>query len=41
MPGFPPRKLRQGESAVVVPGTVVELGDGMAIEILPPDEAAS
>ncbi|MEO7147957.1 MAG: FHA domain-containing protein [Terrimesophilobacter sp.] len=35
VPGFPSRKLRQGESVAVTPGTVVELGDGIAIRILP------
>ena len=36
---FPPagdsRKLRQGESVVVTPGTLVDIGDGNVIEILP------
>jgi hypothetical protein len=36
---FPPvgvsRRLRQGESVVVTPGTLVDIGDGNVIEILP------
>lgn len=35
VPGGAPRKLRQGESAVATPGTVVDIGDGNLIEILP------
>jgi hypothetical protein len=34
-PGSAPRKLRQGESVVVSPGTLVDIGDGNIIEILP------
>ncbi len=34
-PGGEPRKLRQGESVVVAPGTLVDIGDGNIIEILP------
>ncbi len=34
-PGGQPRKLRQGESIVAVPGTLVDIGDGNVIEILP------
>jgi hypothetical protein len=34
IPGAKPLKLRQGESAVVIPGTVVDIGDGNRIEIL-------
>lgn len=34
-PGSAPRKLRQGESVVVSPGTLVDIGDGNLIEILP------
>jgi FHA domain len=30
-----PRKLRQGESVVATPGTLVDIGDGNIIEILP------
>lgn len=30
------QRLRQGESIVVVPGTLVDIGDGNVIEILPP-----
>ena len=35
IPGLPPRNLRQGESMVVTPGTLVDIGDGILIEILP------
>lgn len=35
LPGSTPRALRQGESLVVTPGTVVDIGDGNRIEILP------
>jgi pSer/pThr/pTyr-binding forkhead associated (FHA) protein len=35
VPGGAPRKLRQGESVVVSPGTLVDIGDGNIIEILP------
>lgn len=35
LPGSRPRALRQGESLVVTPGTVVDIGDGNRIEILP------
>jgi hypothetical protein len=34
-PGSLPRSLRQGESVVVMPGTLVDIGDGNVIEILP------
>jgi pSer/pThr/pTyr-binding forkhead associated (FHA) protein len=34
-PGAAPRKLRQGESVVVSPGTLVDIGDGNIVEILP------
>jgi hypothetical protein len=34
-PGGDPRKLRQGESVVATPGTLVDIGDGNVIEILP------
>ena len=30
------RRLRQGESVVVIPGTFIDIGDGNVIEILPP-----
>ena len=36
IPGSAPRKLRQGESIVVTPGTLVDIGDGNRIEILSP-----
>lgn len=35
MPGSAPLKLRQGESLVVLPGTVVDIGDENILEILP------
>jgi hypothetical protein len=35
VPGSLPRSLRQGESMVVTPGTLVDIGDGNIIEILP------
>jgi hypothetical protein len=35
VPGAAPLKLRQGESVVVTPGTVVDIGDGNRVEILP------
>jgi FHA domain len=34
IPGQVPRTLRQGESAVVTPGTLVDIGDRNVIEIL-------
>jgi hypothetical protein len=34
-PAGEPRKLRQGESVVATPGTLVDIGDGNVIEILP------
>ena len=34
-PGGEARKLRQGESIVATPGTLVDIGDGNVIEILP------
>ena len=35
VPGNAPRSLRQGESMVVTPGTLVDIGDGNVVEILP------
>jgi hypothetical protein len=35
VPGNAQRKLRQGESMVVTPGSLIELGDGNIVEILP------
>jgi pSer/pThr/pTyr-binding forkhead associated (FHA) protein len=35
-PASEPRKLRQGESVVATPGTLVDIGDGNVIEILSP-----
>lgn len=34
-PGRPPVALRQGDSVVVVPGTLIDIGDGNLLEILP------
>ncbi|MBD8609463.1 FHA domain-containing protein [Frigoribacterium sp. CFBP 13729] len=36
MPGRLPVTLRQGESSVVLAGTIVDVGDGNLLEILPP-----
>ena len=36
MPGSMPLTMRAGESLVVGPGTIVEIGDGNSCEILPP-----
>lgn len=41
VPGSAPRKLRQGESVVVSPGTLVDIGDGNIIEILPMQRVGS
>ena len=35
LPGSRPRRLRPGESSVVTPGSVIDLGDGNRVEILP------
>jgi hypothetical protein len=35
VPGSVPRKLRQGESVVVSPGTLVDIGDDNVLQILP------
>lgn len=35
IPGSVPRKLRQGESVVVSPGTLVDIGDGNILQVLP------
>jgi pSer/pThr/pTyr-binding forkhead associated (FHA) protein len=35
LPGQPIRRLRDGESVVVTPGTVIDIGDSNVIEILP------
>jgi hypothetical protein len=37
VPGSPPRTLLRGESAVVTPGTLIDLGDGNLLEVLPPE----
>lgn len=34
IPGSAPRRMRQGESVVVTPGTFIDIGDGNSIEIL-------
>jgi len=34
IPGSAPRRIRQGESVVVTPGTFIDIGDGNLIEIL-------
>lgn len=39
LPGSVPRALLQGESVVVTPGTVVDIGDGNALSILPMQRA--
>jgi len=36
LPGAAPRTLLRGESAVVVPGTRIDLGEGAVLDILPP-----
>lgn len=38
LPGAAPRTLIRGESAVVVPGTRIDLGEGAVIDILRPRE---
>jgi hypothetical protein len=40
IPGFSAQKLRQGESVVVSAGTVVDIGDGNLVEILPVERIA-
>lgn len=40
VPGLAVRRLRQGESLVVTPGTLIDLGDRIVIEILPLQERA-
>ena len=35
LPGSVPRKLRQGESVVVSPGTLVDIGDDNIVHIVP------
>lgn len=41
LPGSVPRKLRQGESVVVQPGTLVDIGDDNVIQILPMQRTGS
>ena len=36
LPGFAPRRLRQGESLVAPPGTRLEIGEGIVIEVIRP-----
>jgi hypothetical protein len=37
VPGSPPRTLLRGESAVVTPGSLIDLGDGNVLELLAPE----
>jgi hypothetical protein len=37
VPGSRPRTLLRGESAVVTPGTLIDLGDGNVLEVLSPE----
>jgi hypothetical protein len=37
VPGSKPRTLLRGESAVVTPGTLIDLGDGNVLEVLSPE----
>lgn len=39
VPGSPVRTLRRGESVVVTPGTRIDLGEGIVVEILNPGRA--
>jgi hypothetical protein len=41
VPGSAPRTLRQGESVVVSPGTLVDLGDDIILQILPMQRSGS
>jgi hypothetical protein len=41
LPDAAPRTLIRGESAVVVPGTRIDLGEGAVLEILAPDSEVS
>lgn len=41
IPGAAPRRLIRGESAAVVPGTRIDLGDGALLVVLPPRAEAS
>ena len=36
LPGRVPVRLRQGESVVALAGTIVDIGDGVLLEVLPP-----
>jgi hypothetical protein len=40
VPGSAPRTLLRGESAVVTPGSTIDLGDGNVLELLPPEPPA-
>ncbi|TQM65526.1 hypothetical protein FB466_0330 [Klugiella xanthotipulae] len=35
VPGMSPRRMRQGEAMAVIPGTILDIGDGVALTILP------
>lgn len=39
-PAGEPRTLRQGESVVVSPGTLIDIGENVTLEILPPRKTA-
>jgi pSer/pThr/pTyr-binding forkhead associated (FHA) protein len=41
LPGRVPVTLRQGESSVALAGTIVDVGDGNLLEILPPPRSAA
>jgi hypothetical protein len=41
VPGSASRTLLRGESAVVTPGTVIDLGDGNVLEVLGADRSAA
>jgi hypothetical protein len=40
VPGSAPRTLLRGESAVVTPGSLIDLGDGNVLELLAPERIA-
>ncbi|HWM34507.1 MAG TPA: FHA domain-containing protein [Pseudolysinimonas sp.] len=41
VPGNAPRTLLRGESAVVTPGSLIDLGDGNVLELLAPERIAA
>jgi hypothetical protein len=41
VPGSAPRTLLRGESAVVTPGSLIDLGDGNLLELLAPEARSS